>query len=133
MHKQIGIRGRHSSLLVLFIGSPLGVSFSFLILIVLLLSFPGRWSGGFSILPNACPLLVMIFVCLAFVLLPVSLCSICFLTFFLAISVLSWFQSLLFCASPMSPSILVRHVVFGFSGDKLFVIPRVFVNLLNVC
>ena len=52
----------------------------FLILIVLLLSFPGRWSVGFSILPNACPLLVMIFLCLAFVLLPVSLCSICFLT-----------------------------------------------------
>ena len=66
--------------LVLFIGLSLGVSFSFLISTVLLLTFPGRWPMGFSILPNACPLLVTIFLCLAFVLLPVSLCSICFLT-----------------------------------------------------
>ena len=66
--------------LVLFIGLPLGVSFSFLISTVLLLTFPGRWPMGFSIPPNACPLLVTIFLCLAFVLLPVSLCSICSLT-----------------------------------------------------
>ena len=51
----------------------------------------------------------------------------------LAVSVLSWLQSLLFCASPLSPSILVRHVLFGFSSDELRVVPRVFVYLLNVC
>ena len=51
----------------------------------------------------------------------------------LAVSILSWFQSLLFCASPLPPSILVRHVLFGFSGDELRVVPRVFVYLLNVC
>ena len=66
--------------LVLFIGLPLGVSFSFLISTVPLLTFPGRLPMGFSILPNVCPLLVTIFLCLAFVLLPVSLCSICSLT-----------------------------------------------------
>ena len=66
--------------LVLFIGLPLGVSFSFLILIVQLSTYPGRWPMGFSTLPSACALLVMIFLCLVFVLLPVSLCSICFLT-----------------------------------------------------
>ena len=51
----------------------------------------------------------------------------------LAVSVLSWLQSLLFCASPLSPSILARHVLFGFSSDELRVVPRVFVYLLNVC
>ena len=51
----------------------------------------------------------------------------------LAVSVLSWLQSLLFCASPLSPTILVRHVLFGFSADELRVVPRVFVYLLNVC
>ena len=50
----------------------------------------------------------------------------------LAVSVLSWLQSFLFCASPLSPSILVRHVLFGFSSDELRVVPRVFVYLLNV-
>ena len=49
------------------------------------------------------------------------------------VSVLSWLQSLLFCASPLSPSILVCHVLFGFSDDELHVVPRVFVYLLNVC
>ena len=50
----------------------------------------------------------------------------------LATGVLSWLQSWLFLASPLSPSLLVRHVLFGFSGDELRVGPRVFVNLLNV-
>ena len=49
-----------------------------------------------------------------------------------AVSVLSWLQSLLFCASLLSLSILVRHVLFGFSSDEFRVFPRVFVYLLNV-
>ena len=47
----------------------------------------------------------------------------------LATSVLSWLQSWLFLASPLSPSFLVRHVLFGFSEDELRVVPRVFVYL----
>ena len=50
----------------------------------------------------------------------------------LATSVLSWVQSLLFSVSPLSPSILLRHVLFGFSDDELRVVPRLFVYLLNV-
>ena len=37
----------------------------------------------------------------------------------LAVSVLSWLQSLMFLASPLCPSILVRHMLFGFSADGL--------------
>ena len=51
----------------------------------------------------------------------------------LAVSVLSWLQSLMFLASPLCPSILVRHALFGFSADELSVVPRVFVYMLNVC
>ena len=51
----------------------------------------------------------------------------------LASSVVSWLQSLLFVASPLCPSLLARHVLFGFSSDELRVVPRVFVYLLNVC
>ena len=50
----------------------------------------------------------------------------------LAVSVLSLLQSLLFCASLLFPSILVRRVLFGFSSDEFRVVPRVFVYLLNV-
>ena len=64
---------------------------------------------------------------LSFVLLLLSLFNICSST------VLSWHQSIVFLASPLCPSILVRHVVFGFSADELSVVPRVFVNMLNVC
>ena len=39
----------------------------------------------------------------------------------------------MFLASPLCPSILVRHVLFGFSADGLSVVPRVFVYMLNVC
>ena len=39
----------------------------------------------------------------------------------------------MFLASPLCPSILVRHVLFGFSADELSVVPRVFVYMLNVC
>ena len=51
----------------------------------------------------------------------------------LAQSVLSWFQSLLFSFSPQCPSIVCRHVLFGFNSDELRRVPRVFVYILNVC
>ena len=50
----------------------------------------------------------------------------------LAQSVLSWLQSLLFCSSPLSPSIALRHVLFGFSPDELRAVPFAFVYLLNI-
>ena len=42
-------------------------------------------------------------------------------------------QSLLFRASPLAPSITVRHMLFGFSSDELLCVPRVFSYLLNLC
>ena len=51
----------------------------------------------------------------------------------LPVSVMSWLQSIMFWASPLCPSILVCHVLFGFSADELSVVPRVFVYMLNVC
>ena len=50
----------------------------------------------------------------------------------LAQSVLGWIQSLMFRASSLCPSLLVRHVLFGFSASELVVVPRVFVYLLNL-
>ena len=50
----------------------------------------------------------------------------------LSVCVLSWIQSLMFLASPLCPTILLRHVLFGFSSDELSVVPRVFCYLLNV-
>ena len=50
----------------------------------------------------------------------------------LAQSVLSWLQSLMFCYSPMSPVLLLCHVLFGFNLDELRLLPRVFVYILNV-
>ena len=49
----------------------------------------------------------------------------------LAKSGIDWIQSLLFRAAPLSPSIVLRHVLFGFSPDELLVVPRVFVYLLH--
>ena len=51
----------------------------------------------------------------------------------LAYSVLSWLQSLMFIASPLAPSLVCRHALFGFSSDELLVVPRIFVYILNVC
>lgn len=51
----------------------------------------------------------------------------------LARSGLDWIQSMLFLASPLAPSITVRHVLFGFSSDDLLCVPQVFAYLLNVC
>lgn len=42
-------------------------------------------------------------------------------------------QSLLSRASPLAPSIDVRHMLFGFSRDELLCVPRVFCYLLNLC
>ena len=50
----------------------------------------------------------------------------------LAVSVLSWLQSIMFLASPLCPTTLVRHVLFVFSADELSAVPRVFVYLLKV-
>ena len=51
----------------------------------------------------------------------------------LAQSVLSWLQSLMVVSSPLCPSLLCRHVLFGFSPDELRCVPRIFVYILNVC
>ena len=51
----------------------------------------------------------------------------------LAQSVLSWLQSLLFSFSPVCPSLVCRHVLFGFNPGELRSVPRIFVYLLNVC
>ena len=50
----------------------------------------------------------------------------------LAQSVLSWLQSLMFFYFPMSPVLLLRHVLFGFNIDEILILPRVFVYILNV-
>ena len=46
---------------------------------------------------------------------------------------IAWIQSLLFASSPISSSLTVRHLLFGFSSDELLCVPRVFSYLLNVC
>ena len=51
----------------------------------------------------------------------------------LAQSGIAWIQSLLFVSSPLSPSLTVRHLLFGFSSDEFLCVPRVFSYLLNVC
>ena len=50
----------------------------------------------------------------------------------LAQSVLSWLYSLMFRCSPLAPSLLCCHVLFGFNRDELRCVPRVFVYMLNV-
>ena len=50
----------------------------------------------------------------------------------LAQSGISWFQSLLFRCSPLSPVLVCRHLLFGFSSDELCVVPRGLVYALNV-
>lgn len=51
----------------------------------------------------------------------------------LAQSGIAFIQSLLLLAAPLSPSIDVRHMLFGFNSDELRCVPRVFCYLLNVC
>ena len=45
---------------------------------------------------------------------------------------LGWIQSLMFRASSLCPSLLCRHVLFGFSASELAVVTSVFVYLLNL-
>ena len=45
----------------------------------------------------------------------------------MAKSGIDWVQSLLYRAAPLAPTILLRHVLFGFNPDELLVVPRVFV------
>ena len=51
----------------------------------------------------------------------------------LAQSVLSWLQSLMFHTSSRYPSLICRHVLFGFDPDELRIVPYVFLYMLNVC
>ena len=45
----------------------------------------------------------------------------------------AWIGTKLSQASPLAPSIDVRHALFGFSRDEMRCVPRVFAYLLNVC
>ena len=45
----------------------------------------------------------------------------------------AWIGTKLSHASPLAPSIDVRHALFGFSRDEMRSVPRVFAYLLNVC
>ena len=45
----------------------------------------------------------------------------------------AWIGTMLSQASPLAPSIDVRHALFGFSADEMKCVPRVFAYLLNVC
>ena len=51
----------------------------------------------------------------------------------MAQSALSLLQSFMFRFSSLSPSLVCRHVLFGFSLDEVCSIPRIFVYTLNVC
>ena len=51
----------------------------------------------------------------------------------LAQSGYAWIGTKLSLASPLAPSIDVRHALFGFSSDEMRCVPRVFAYLLNVC
>lgn len=51
----------------------------------------------------------------------------------LAKSAIDWIQSLLFIASPLAPSLSLRHILFGFSADEMLCVPRLFVYLIHVC
>ena len=46
---------------------------------------------------------------------------------------IAWIQSLLFVSSPLSHSLTVHHLLFGFPSDELLCVPCVFSYLLNVC
>ena len=39
----------------------------------------------------------------------------------------------MFVSSPLSPSLVCRHALFGFNSDELLVVPHIFSYLLNVC
>ena len=39
----------------------------------------------------------------------------------------------MFLSSPLVPSLVCCHALFGFNADELLVVPRIFVYILNVC
>lgn len=51
----------------------------------------------------------------------------------LAQSGIAWIQTLLSTASPLAPSLCVRHLLFGFDSNEFLCVPRVFSYLLCVC
>lgn len=51
----------------------------------------------------------------------------------LAQSGIAWIQTLLSTASPLAPSLCVRHLLFGFDSDEFLCVPRVLSYLLCVC
>ena len=51
----------------------------------------------------------------------------------LAQSALSWLQALIFSYSSSCPSLVCRHVLFGFAPLELRSLPKVFIYNLNVC
>ena len=51
----------------------------------------------------------------------------------LAQSGIAWIQTLLSTASPLAPSLCVRHLLFGFNSDEFYCGTKVFSYLLNVC
>lgn len=48
-------------------------------------------------------------------------------------SAIAWVQSPLFNASPVAPSLVLRHLLFGFIPDELLAVHPVFCYLLNLC
>ena len=103
-----------------------------MIWIILLLTYVGKFHTGSFTRPRGLLALGTLSLLLAFVLLLSSVFQHLFFHSPLAVNVLSWFQSIMFLASPLCPSILVPHVVFGFSADELSVVPQVFVYMLSV-
>ena len=39
----------------------------------------------------------------------------------------------MFLSSPLAPSLVCRHALFGFNSDELLAVPRIFVYMLKVC
>ena len=60
---------------------------------------------------------------------PLRICSstiLLLIVFFLGLS-------LVFISSPLAPSLVCRHALFGFHSDKLLVVHRIFAYILSVC
>ena len=56
----------------------------------------------------------------------------CFFPCPLAQSAVSWLQSLMFSYSSSCPSLVCRHVLFGFAPRELRSLPKFFIYVLNV-
>ena len=81
---------------------------------------------GFFTRPRGSPPLVMIFPTTCFCSDPMESLQHLFFYCPLAVSVFSCVQSLMFLASPLFPTLLLRHALFDFSSDELSVVPKVF-------